>query len=42
MDVCLKIEPELKESEPDHLVACHLATDERQRIGRELQTRYRS
>ena len=42
MDVCLKTEPELKESEPDHLVACHLATDERQRIGRELQTRYRS
>jgi len=40
MDVCLKTEPELEQSEPGHLVACHLAPSERQRIGRELQAQY--
>jgi len=40
MDVCLKTEPELEQSEPGHLVACHLALSERQRIGRELQAQY--
>jgi len=39
MDVCLKTEPELAESESGHLVACHLAAAERQRIGRDLQAR---
>jgi peptide/nickel transport system ATP-binding protein len=42
MDVCLKTDPELKESERGHLVACHLAPAERQRIGRELQAEYKS
>jgi peptide/nickel transport system ATP-binding protein len=39
MDVCLKTEPRLKQSERGHLVACHLPVKERQRIGRELQAR---
>jgi peptide/nickel transport system ATP-binding protein len=42
MDVCLKLDPELKESGRGHLVACHLEPKERQRIGRELQTQYGS
>jgi peptide/nickel transport system ATP-binding protein len=42
MDICLTKEPELKESEPGHLVSCHLEVKERQRIGRELQTQYRT
>ncbi|MGC9973767.1 MAG: ABC transporter ATP-binding protein [Gaiellaceae bacterium] len=37
MDVCLKTEPELEQSGPGHLVACHLPVAERQRIGHELQ-----
>jgi len=37
MDVCMKTGPELEQSEPGHLVACHLAPAERQRIGRNLQ-----
>ena len=41
MDVCLKKEPELKQSEPGHLVSCHLDVKERQQIGRDLQTLYR-
>jgi peptide/nickel transport system ATP-binding protein len=40
MEICLKTEPELEQSEPGHLVACHLAPAERQRIGRELQAQY--
>jgi peptide/nickel transport system ATP-binding protein len=36
MDVCLKVEPKLEQSEPGHLVACHLEVEERRRIGREL------
>jgi len=40
MDVCLKEEPRLEQSEPGHLVACHLEPAERQRIGRDLQTHY--
>ncbi len=39
MDVCLKAEPRLEQSEPGHLVACHLQAEERRRIGRELTTR---
>jgi peptide/nickel transport system ATP-binding protein len=42
MDTCLKDEPKLEQSEPGHLVACHLPASERQRIGRDLQTQYRS
>jgi oligopeptide/dipeptide ABC transporter ATP-binding protein len=42
MDICVATEPELKESQPGHLVACHLAPKDRQQIGRDLQTRYRS
>jgi len=36
MEVCLRVEPKLEQSEPGHLVACHLDVEERQRIGREL------
>jgi peptide/nickel transport system ATP-binding protein len=42
MDICLKDEPKLEQSEPGHLVACHLPASERRRIGRDLQTQYRS
>jgi peptide/nickel transport system ATP-binding protein len=37
MDICAREIPRLETAEPDHLVACHLPHDERQRIGRELQ-----
>ena len=40
MDVCLKEEPRLEQSEPGHLVACHLEPAERKRIGRDLQAHY--
>ena len=36
MDVCLKIEPQLEQSEAGHMVACHLRPEERRRLGREL------
>jgi len=39
MDVCLQDEPELEQSEGDHLVACHLPIAERRQIGRDLQDR---
>ena len=40
MDVCLEKEPQLQQSEPGHLVACHLEPAERKRIGRDLQAHY--
>jgi hypothetical protein len=40
MDVCLKVEPKLEQSEPGHLVACHLEVEERRRLGRELISKH--
>ncbi len=37
MEVCPREVPELLPAEGEHLVACHLPHEERQRIGRELQ-----
>jgi peptide/nickel transport system ATP-binding protein len=33
---CLTVRPDLLESEPDHLVRCHLRPDERQQIARDV------
>jgi peptide/nickel transport system ATP-binding protein len=33
---CLTVRPDLLPSEPDHLVRCHLAVDERQKISRDV------
>jgi peptide/nickel transport system ATP-binding protein len=37
MEICSRELPQLLPAEGDHLVACHLPHEERQRIGRELQ-----
>jgi peptide/nickel transport system ATP-binding protein len=39
MDVCLKTDPQLEQSSKDHLVACHLPTAERKKIGSDLRRR---
>ena len=35
-EACLTVRPDLLESEPDHLVRCHLKTEERQQISRDV------
>ncbi len=36
-EACLTVRPELLESDPDHLVRCHLKVEERQQIARDVK-----